>query len=108
MPELIIENLAERRINYKNAKLTILQVVQGEYLDWMHLCGGKGRCVTCAVKVVKGHENLSPRTASEERFARMGWLEEDERLSCQCRASGKCTLRVPERNQLPHVEYKGK
>ena len=39
-----------------------------------------GICGICRVKVIKGKDNLNPKTPAEEDFP----LEEDQRLSCQC------------------------
>lgn len=42
-------------------------------------CKG-GTCGLCRIKVLKGMENINPKTEAEENFP----LEENERLSCQC------------------------
>lgn len=42
-------------------------------------CKG-GTCGLCRVKVLKGMENINPKTEAEENFP----LEDNERLSCQC------------------------
>ncbi|MCR4327715.1 MAG: (2Fe-2S)-binding protein [Nanoarchaeota archaeon] len=39
-----------------------------------------GVCGTCKIKVLKGMENINPKTEMEEEFP----LDEDERLACQC------------------------
>jgi len=42
-------------------------------------CQG-GTCGICKIKVLRGMENINPKTESEENFP----LEDNERLSCQC------------------------
>jgi len=41
-------------------------------------CGGI--CGTCKIKVLKGMENINPKTEEEMEFQ----LEKNERLACQC------------------------
>jgi ferredoxin len=49
-------------------------------------CGGYGQCGTCVVEVVEGQENLSPRTAAEERKLKK-WPD-NCRLACQTKVHG--------------------
>jgi ferredoxin len=52
-----------------------------------------GKCGICAVRVVSGAENLSPRTPREERlFELLEITDPDVRLACQSRAHGDCVL----------------
>ncbi|CAO5154586.1 Ferredoxin [Frankia sp. AiPs1] len=52
-----------------------------------------GRCGICAVRIVSGGENLSPRTAREERlFELLGEDSPAMRLACQSRAYGDAVL----------------
>jgi ferredoxin len=44
-------------------------------------CGGYGQCGTCIVEIIEGMENLSPRTAVENR--RLKKRPESYRLACQ-------------------------
>lgn len=44
-------------------------------------CGGIGQCGTCVVEVLSGMEQLSPRTAFEER--KLKRKPESYRLACQ-------------------------
>ncbi|CAO5248746.1 2Fe-2S iron-sulfur cluster-binding protein [Frankia sp. AgKG'84/4] len=55
-------------------------------------CRG-GRCGICAVRVLSGGENLSPRTPREERlFELLGEDDPAMRLACQSRAYGDTVL----------------
>jgi ferredoxin len=53
-------------------------------------CGGYGQCGTCVVEVVAGAENLSPRTAVEERKLKK-WPA-NCRLACQTLVNGPVTV----------------
>jgi ferredoxin len=53
-------------------------------------CGGYGQCGTCVVDVVEGQENLSPRTAVEERKLKK-WPETC-RLACQTTVHGPVSV----------------
>ncbi|OWP62136.1 hypothetical protein CDA63_15920 [Hymenobacter amundsenii] len=105
MPTLIIENLASTAITVP-AGATLLAAIQAAGHDWPHACGGRGRCVTCRVRVCAGPEHLSPPTAPELRYRAAGRLRPDERLTCQTRLpTGQVTARIPRATQLPHVAY---
>ncbi len=67
---------------------SLLDLVLGAGIDHYHECGGRARCSTCRVRVVKGLEYLRPRNPKEQDFAqRLGW-DDDIRLACQARALG--------------------
>ncbi|MCM3884207.1 2Fe-2S iron-sulfur cluster-binding protein [Frankia sp. R82] len=52
-----------------------------------------GRCGICAVRIVSGAENLSPRTSREESlFDLLGEDSPTMRLACQSRAYGDAVL----------------
>src|SRR4051812_36060628 len=96
MPVILIQNLHNLKLDVSDEKLPLLKHFQDHYLDWMHACGGKGRCTTCKLKVLNGLQNFEPLTEAEQRFHRLGALAEDERLSCQARIFGDVIVCVPE------------
>ncbi len=49
-------------------------------------CGGYGQCGTCVVDIIAGAENLSPRTAVEEKMLRK--RPSSCRLACQTLIQG--------------------
>ena len=55
-------------------------------------CGGYGQCGTCIVEVVEGMENLSPKTAIEERKLRK--KPDSYRLACQTLVNGPVEIRT--------------
>ena len=105
MPKLIVQNLGSRQIPVEPGQ-TLLRAIQGQGIDWMHACGGKGRCTTCRIIVQQGLDNFDPLTAAEIRYRDKGRLRDNERLTCQCTlAHGNATGKVPEQTKLPHLIY---
>ena len=105
MVKIVIENLAQKELSSADPSKSILQVVQSNFIDWMHACGGKGRCTTCKLIVVEGMHQLSRLTPAELEYRNLGQLAENERLACQTRALGSCRILIPEESKMPHVHY---
>lgn len=105
MVKIVIENLAQKELSFIEPSDSILALMQANFIDWMHACGGKGRCTTCKMIVKKGMENLSPPTPFELRCRSQGQLSDNERLACQTKVFGFCQIRVPEESKMPHVVY---
>ena len=55
-------------------------------------CGGYGQCGTCVVDIVEGEENLSPRTAVEDR--KLKKRPKSCRLACQTIVNGPITVQT--------------
>lgn len=55
-------------------------------------CGGYGQCGTCIVEIVEGMENLSPRTAFEER--KLKKKPASYRLACQAMVNGAVSVKT--------------
>ena len=53
-------------------------------------CGGYGQCGTCVVEIVEGMENLSPRTAFEQK--RLKKKPDSYRLACQATVNGPVSV----------------
>lgn len=53
-------------------------------------CGGYGQCGTCVVDIVSGMQNLSPRTAVEEKMLRK--RPSSCRLACQTIVNGDVSV----------------
>ncbi len=53
-------------------------------------CGGYGQCGTCVVDIVTGIENMSPRTAVEEKMLRK--RPSTCRLACQTTIQGPASV----------------
>ena len=105
MPTLLIENLPGGIVPVPEGT-TLLKALQAAGHDWLHACGGKGRCTTCRLEVVEGLAHLTPLTDVELRYRAAGRLLAHERLTCQTRLpEGQVTGRVPDATKLPHVRY---
>ena len=105
MAVIVIKNLEEKTLEVQDFSKTILQHVQANAIDWMHACGGKGRCTTCKVIVVEGLANLEPKTRAELQYEKLGLLRDQERLACQVKVNNSVTIVVPEEAKLPHMKY---
>jgi 2Fe-2S ferredoxin len=105
MVKIVIENLAQKELQEVDLTKSMLQVVQDHFIDWMHACGGKGRCTTCKMMVVEGMDQLSHHSPAELKYRDLGQLAENERLACQTRALGSCRIRVPDECKMPHMKY---
>ncbi len=104
MAKVTVDNLKIKAIPCKDKREKLLYILLSA-TDWMHACGGKGRCTTCKAKVLEGSENLSERTEAELKYLKINRLNEDERLTCQVTLNGDITIAVPNEYQLPHLTY---
>ena len=105
MVKIIIENLGQKELVISDSSKSALQHFHTHFIDWMYACGGKGRCTTCKMIVLKGAENLSSQTSAEKKYREEGLLSENERLACQVRITGDVCVRVPDDCKLPHLTY---
>jgi ferredoxin, 2Fe-2S len=105
MALIVIKNLSEKTLEVQDFSKSLLQHVQANGLDWMHACGGKGRCTTCKTIIVQGSENLEPPTPAEVKYKSLGLLADNERLSCQVKIKGDVSVIIPEEGKLPHMKY---
>lgn len=105
MARIVIKNLNNKELDLTSCNASLLHCLLQSGLDWMHACGGKGRCTTCKVKVLSGMENFTPVSPAEKRYREQQLLALDERLSCQVQVRGAASIQVPEESQLPHIVY---
>jgi ferredoxin, 2Fe-2S len=106
MPIIVIANLADKTIPEPDLSLSLLKNFHRQGWDWLHACGGKGRCTTCRVAVLAGTENMSQPAETERRMRNYNRLLPGERLTCQTYLlSGEVLLFVPEDCRLPHLVY---
>jgi adenylate cyclase len=67
---------------------TILEASRWAAIPHASVCGGRGRCSTCRVRIVEGADELSPPAEAESRtLARIG-NPMSVRLACQVRPRG--------------------
>jgi 2Fe-2S ferredoxin len=105
MVKIVIENLGKKEVVINDLSKTVLQHLHGNFIDWMHACGAKGRCTTCKMIVLEGADHTSTLTVAESGYRARGFLAESERLACQTRIFGDILIRVPNEYKLPHATY---
>lgn len=74
---------------------TVLEAAIAADVHLNHYCGGMSSCGSCRVEVVAGVETLSPLDAFEMPTLDMVKENPDDRLGCQARILGPCTVRIP-------------
>jgi ferredoxin, 2Fe-2S len=79
MVKIVIENLARKEVVVNDCSKSVLGILHGQGIDWMHACGGKG--------------------------LRQGAIKNNERLACQVKVLGDVVVQVPDEGKLPHVIY---
>ena len=89
---------------------TLLAAARRLGVDLDSVCGGRGICTRCQVRVSEGEfakhgivsalDHLTGPTDRERRQVATGRLEEGRRLSCQARIEGDLLADVPETSQV--------
>ncbi len=62
-------------------------------VPFAHACGGNGKCSTCRIVVVEGHQSCSERTPREQAIADRLGFGPQFRLACQTSVRGEVTVR---------------
>jgi adenylate cyclase len=94
--------LAYRRlvpIRYANGRLlrvmpgmTLLEASRAGGVPHAAICGGRGRCSTCRVRVLNGQANLTPMTEREQALLARLHAPPSTRLACQARIFGPAQI----------------
>ena len=105
MPRITIINLHNREIFSNAENDTALKIIHENNIDWMHACGGKGRCTSCKMIVEEGMSNLAEVTEPEKKYKAQGRLKDNERLACQTKVLSDIRIKVAEINKFPHINY---
>lgn len=101
----MIENLFNLTLEVTDPAKSLLHHFHDHGIDWMHACGGKGRCTTCKVMIRSGIDHFGPATPAEVKYFAAGALQAGERLACQAKINGDVTITAPVEYQLPHIRY---
>lgn len=72
---------------------TILDVSLAHDIPHYHACNGHARCTTCRVIILKGLEQLTPRTRAEHKLAQERNWPDYIRLACQTGFHGDIQVR---------------
>jgi adenylate cyclase len=71
---------------------TMLDALRAERIPHASVCGGRGRCTTCRVRIGSGREGLeAPATLERPALERVG-AAPNVRLACQSRPRGKVPI----------------
>jgi len=105
MAKITIRNMDNREIISNDNSASILNIIQDAQIDWMHACGGKGRCTTCKMVIHAGIDSLAAPNEAEQKLIDLGRLADHERLSCQNLLQGDIEISVAEQNKFPHLNY---
>lgn len=92
-PGIVFEGLGPEREVQPGT--TVLEAAIAADVHLNHYCGGMASCGSCRIEVVAGVENLSPLDAFEMSTLDMVKENPDDRLGCQARVLGPCTVRIP-------------
>ena len=72
---------------------SILEISRRSTISHASVCGGRGRCATCRVRIIEGAEHLSPAQADELKLLEKVGAAADVRLACQAIAmAGSVTV----------------
>lgn len=67
---------------------TLLEASRAAGVPHASICGGRGRCSTCRVRVVRGQDHLPPPSEDELRVLHRIGAGSGTRLACQARPTG--------------------
>jgi len=105
MAQIVITSMFNKTVEIDSGAKNLLIGLQDHFIDWMHACGGKGRCTTCKLIVCEGMENFSELTEVEMSYRDKGLLKDDERLACQAKLQGDVRVSIGAENKFPHLKY---
>lgn len=71
---------------------SVLEASRWAGISHVSVCGGRGRCSTCRVRIVRGMQALPPPAAAEQRTLTRIAAPADVRLACQIRPNGDVTV----------------
>lgn len=94
-----MENKVRVRINNEEVEVeqgcSVLAASMKAGIRHMHLCGGRGVCSTCRVRIIDGSENLSKMEAYEKISLRGHFsFADDVRLACQAKVIGPVEVKT--------------
>ena len=81
---LVTLNYPERSVRVPRG-LSVLEASLRHNIPHAHVCGGRGRCSTCRIRIVGGHGALPPASAEEQDVLDRVRAGSGVRLACQLR-----------------------
>ncbi|PJZ43682.1 adenylate/guanylate cyclase domain-containing protein [Leptospira brenneri] len=93
MNQITFTNQESTTVTAKQNGETILETALQSSYPIFHECGGKARCTTCRIQIIKGLSNVSERNEREKLLARRKGWDETIRLACQTEVYGDIHVR---------------
>lgn len=90
--KLNIINYPDDRIVLAPPGFTLLEASQLGGVPHAHVCGGRGRCSTCRVRILDGAENLNPPGDKEIAVLHRVGAPDGTRLACQSIPTGEVSI----------------
>ncbi|MEL7428655.1 MAG: adenylate/guanylate cyclase domain-containing protein [Pseudomonadota bacterium] len=84
-------NKQEKEFSLMNGA-SLLENIRAADISHASVCGGRGRCSTCRVRIDEGSESLSPAGASELKVLQRINATPDIRLACQIIPTGSLSV----------------
>ena len=86
---------------------TILHCARETGVELISVCGGKGSCGHCLVRIIDG--NVSPIDEEEKKLLAPGMLDKGYRLACRARLQGDCRIFIPQQSlsSLQRIQVEG-
>ncbi|MEM2466668.1 MAG: ASKHA domain-containing protein [Candidatus Bathyarchaeia archaeon] len=85
---------------FAKGKASLLDLARNLGIDLSSLCGGKGNCGKCKVKIEKGVENINPLTKQDLKHLTKEEIKGNYRLACQVKPTGHVLVYVPDRSRV--------
>jgi ferredoxin len=81
--------------------MTLLEISRASGVPHASVCGGRGRCFTCRVKIESALEELPAPNSTEAIALRVMEAPQDMRLACQLRPTAPLTVTILNRPAVP-------
>ena len=72
--------------------VSVLEASRIAGIPHVSVCGGKGRCTTCRVKIISGLDNVNEPNSHEASIIKRLGFENDVRLACQLKPTKKISV----------------
>ena len=83
---------------------TVLEASRLAGIPHVSVCGGKGRCTTCRVKIVSGLEGITKPNAHENKIIERLGFDSDVRLACQLKPTQNLSVLPLINPETKHVK----
>ena len=98
MVKITVENYGGNVVAHPAQSLLNSLLIEGQPIHTV--CGGRGRCGCCRVKIIAGEKGLSPVNEIEKIRLSADSITEGWRLACQTHALRNVTLHLPTAEEL--------